>query len=214
MSVVNIRTMRSPRSVSRNPIAMYPVGVLASENLSFDDVGCAIAFIDTIMPLKKTKTVKKNTRHVLIEGELYDIAPKNMQPTSEQFARLDEKTAGAIKNLGDKMEAWAKSFDAHVEEDRQLRREFSEQQRQFDRMTDSLNAISKQLGEMITGFSSTVKQSTAEVAVLRADVESLKSDKAFRDLNSNRKEAAVKRWISAVGAFSAVIGIIAGHFWK
>ena len=26
-----------------------------------------------------------------------------MQPTSEQFARLDEKTAGAIKNLGDKL---------------------------------------------------------------------------------------------------------------
>lgn len=146
--------------------------------------------------------------------ELYCIALMNPQPTLEQFARLDEKTAGAINNLGNKMEAWTKSFDAHVDEDRQLRRDFTDQQRQIDRMVVSLEAINKQLGEYLFGFSSTVQENKKSVEVLRADVEVLKNDKAFRDLDSNRKELNVKRLISAVGALSAVVGVVAGHFWK
>lgn len=138
----------------------------------------------------------------------------NTQPTLEQFARLDEKTAGAIKNLGEKMEAWAKSFDSHVEEDRQLRREFIDQQRQIDRMVASLEAISKQLGQIALGFSSNVSESTAAMAILRSDVEILKSDREFRTRDNQRKEASVKRWIGVIGALSSVVGVAAGHFWK
>ena len=175
------------------------------------DFGAETAFIVTIMPRAKTKTTKNSTKHVLMEMERTET---HMQPTSEQFARLDEKTAGAIKNLGEKMEAWAKSFDAHVEEDRQLRREFAEQQRQFDRMTDCLNGINSKLSEMITGFSTSVKQNASEVAVLRSDVESLKNERAFRERESQRKDTNVKRWVAVVGAVSSVIGVIFGHFWK
>ncbi len=147
--------------------------------------------------------------------ELYDPSHIFMNPTIDaQFARLDEKTAGAITNLGNQMEAWVKSFDAHVEEDRQLRREFTEQQRQFDRMTASLEAISKQLADIAFGLSTTVKESTSAMAVLRAEVEILKSDKAFRDRDSNRKELKVKQLVGVVGALSSAVGVVAGHFWK
>jgi len=132
----------------------------------------------------------------------------------EQFARLDEKTAAEIRNLGEKMEAWAKSFDAHVEEDRKLSREFTDQQRQFDRMVDTLNAISKQLAEISLGFSRTAQDNISAMSVLRADVETLKKEREFRERENNRQDTSIKRWLGAVGALSSVAGAVAGHFWK
>ena len=136
------------------------------------------------------------------------------QPTLEQFARLDEKTAGELKHLGQKLDAWAAMFDRHVQEDMQLRRDFIEHQRQFDRMVETLNAINKQLAEVAFGFSNAAKESAAAIAVLRSDVEQLKSERAFRDREANRKDANVKRWVGVVGALSSVVGVAAGHFWK
>ena len=149
-------------------------------------------------------------------GELHEMAQSrtNTTPTLEQFARLDEKTAGEIKSLGERMESWARAFELHVAEDRNLRKEFIDQQRQFDRMVDTLNAINKQLGEISIGFSRTVQETTSAMTILRTDVETLKSEREFRERESRRKETTMKRWVVALGAASSLVGAAADHFWK
>lgn len=139
----------------------------------------------------------------------------------EQFARLDEKTSSSIKNLGEQLDKLIRVFDDHVKDNRELEHAFTDQQRQFDRMTASLEAINRQLTDIALGMSQSVQKTSIEIASIRTDVDSLKKDRDLHELTSKnaeltraRRDAAVKRWIGVFSATSAVIAVVVAHFWK